>query len=170
VFSYDRKLVETAIKTDRLLWLKSVDDSLKTKPKDFWKHVSKLKKIDHVVTQVKIGKHYITQAQRIVEAFANHFSLIFSSPSSDVIPNNALFTFSDFLNFPSISTLTLSRQFDAEARRGVSVQMISPVLLIKVPQKLLSLFWVTFLILVCYKGSFPLCGSTRPRRACFHEK
>jgi hypothetical protein len=34
-FTYYRKLVKTTIKTDRLRWLKSVKDNLKTQPKDF---------------------------------------------------------------------------------------------------------------------------------------
>jgi hypothetical protein len=36
-FTYYRKLVKTTIKTDRLRWLQSVEDNLKTQPKDFWK-------------------------------------------------------------------------------------------------------------------------------------
>jgi hypothetical protein len=35
VFSYYRKLAKTTIKTDRLSWLKSIDNNQKTKPKDF---------------------------------------------------------------------------------------------------------------------------------------
>jgi hypothetical protein len=35
------KVVKCTIKRDRLRWLKSIDDNLKTKPKDFWKYVSK---------------------------------------------------------------------------------------------------------------------------------
>jgi hypothetical protein len=81
VFSYYRKLVKPTIKTDKLRWLKSIDDSLKTKPKDFWKYVSKLKKINHV-TQLKIGKHLITQAQCTVEAFEDNFFSIFNPPST----------------------------------------------------------------------------------------
>jgi hypothetical protein len=66
VFSYYHKLVKTTITKGRLLWLKSVDDSLKTKPTDFWKYVSKFKKIDHVVTQLKIGENVISQPQCIM--------------------------------------------------------------------------------------------------------
>jgi hypothetical protein len=104
-FSYYRDLVKTAIKTDRLRWLKSINVKLKTKPKDFWKYVSKFKKNDHVVTQFKIGENVITQPQcpRIVEDFAEHLPFFFNSPSSAVIPNNARFTSSGFLNVPSIS-------------------------------------------------------------------
>jgi hypothetical protein len=34
----------------------------------------------------------------VTEAFADHFSSIFNTPSPVVIPNNAHFTFSDFFN------------------------------------------------------------------------
>jgi hypothetical protein len=66
--------------------------------------MSKFKKNDHVVTQLRIGENVITQPQCIVESFADHFSSIFNSPFSVVIPNNARFIFSFyFLNFSSIS-------------------------------------------------------------------
>jgi hypothetical protein len=45
----------------------------------------------------------MAQPQCIAEAFADHFSSIFNSSSFVVIPNNACFTFYDFLNIPSIS-------------------------------------------------------------------
>jgi hypothetical protein len=58
LFSYYHKLVKTAIKTDRLLWLKSVEDNLKTKPRDLWKYVSEIKKNGQVFTQLKIESHF----------------------------------------------------------------------------------------------------------------
>jgi hypothetical protein len=78
-----------------------VDDNLKTKPKDFWKYVSKFKKNEHVVNQLKIGQNVITEPQCNVEAFADNFSTIFNSPSSVVIPNNAQSFTSDFLKCSS---------------------------------------------------------------------
>jgi hypothetical protein len=50
-----------------------VDDDLKTKPNDFWKYVSKIKKNEHV-NQLKIGQKVITDPPRIFEAFADNFS------------------------------------------------------------------------------------------------
>jgi hypothetical protein len=69
--------------------LKSINDNLKTKPNDFWKYVSKFKKNDHVVTQLKMDENVMTQPHYIVEAFADHFSSICNSPSCGDIPNNA---------------------------------------------------------------------------------
>jgi hypothetical protein len=91
-FSYYGKMVKTTIKRDRLLWL----NNLETKPKHFWKYVSKFKKINHVVTQLIISYNTITESQCIVEDFADHFYSIFNSPSSVVIPDFARFMFSDF--------------------------------------------------------------------------
>jgi hypothetical protein len=45
------------MKTDRLHWLKSVDDSMKTKHKK----LEKLQKNDNVVTQFRIGENVVTQ-------------------------------------------------------------------------------------------------------------
>jgi hypothetical protein len=78
-------------------------DILKTQPKDFWKYISKFKNNDHVVTQFKVGKNVMREPTCIAEAFAGHFSSIFNSSSSVVIPNNASFILSNFLNVPSIS-------------------------------------------------------------------
>jgi hypothetical protein len=39
-FSYYRKLVKNTIKSNRLTWLKSVDNNLKSRPQNFWKYVS----------------------------------------------------------------------------------------------------------------------------------
>jgi hypothetical protein len=61
------------VKTNRLPGTQSIDDNLKTKPKDFRKYVSKFKKNDHV-TQLKIGEHVVTQPQCIIEALATHLS------------------------------------------------------------------------------------------------
>jgi hypothetical protein len=44
------------MKTERLRWLKSIVDNLKTKPKNFRKYNSKFKKNDLVVTQFRIGE------------------------------------------------------------------------------------------------------------------
>jgi hypothetical protein len=43
-FSYFLKLVKATIISDRLCWLKSVDDNLKTQTIEFWKYISNLKR------------------------------------------------------------------------------------------------------------------------------
>jgi hypothetical protein len=73
VLSYYHERVEITIKSYRLYWLKSVDDNLKTKPKDLWKYISEFRTNDHVVTQLKIGENLIIQPQCIIEAFCESF-------------------------------------------------------------------------------------------------
>jgi hypothetical protein len=58
-----------------------VEDNLKTQPKDFWKYVSRFRKNERVVNQLKTGQKIITKPQSIVEAFADHFYTIFNSLS-----------------------------------------------------------------------------------------
>jgi hypothetical protein len=41
--------------------LKSIDDNLRTQPKDYWKYISKFKDNYHSVTQFKIGENAITE-------------------------------------------------------------------------------------------------------------
>jgi hypothetical protein len=55
-FPHYRKLVKPTIERDGVRWLKSINDNLKTKLNNFWKHVSKFKKNDHLVTQIKISE------------------------------------------------------------------------------------------------------------------
>jgi hypothetical protein len=141
-----------AIKTDRLRWLKSIDDNLRIKPKYFWKYVPK--KNDHVAT-LKNWWKCNNLSSTYFWNLCGSFLFEFNSPTYIVISNNACFTFSDFQTFLQFLTLTLSMQFDFPSRRSASVQMKSPVLSLKFAQRFL-------LILVCYEGSFPLCGSNRP--------
>jgi hypothetical protein len=102
IFSYYRKLIKTTIETDRLVWLKTIDN-LRTQPKYFWKYISKFKRNDQSVIQIGIGNRIIKEPQFIAEAFADHFSSIFNSSSSVNTPNNSDCTSSDSLNIPYIS-------------------------------------------------------------------
>jgi hypothetical protein len=107
-FSHYRKLVKVSLKTDRLRWLKSVDNTLRTQPKQFWKYLSKFKNNYHTVTQIKSGDSFITESQLI----ADHFLSIFNSSSATQIHCNPVeTTSSDFLNVPFI--------FDADVRRTI---------------------------------------------------
>jgi hypothetical protein len=56
-----------------------------------------------LLTNLKLVKMVITEPQCIFEAFADHFSTIFNSPSSVIILNNAQSFTSNFLNAPPIS-------------------------------------------------------------------
>jgi hypothetical protein len=38
IFSYYRKLIKTTIKAKRLIWLKSIDENLRTQPKHIWRY------------------------------------------------------------------------------------------------------------------------------------
>jgi hypothetical protein len=74
--SYFLKLVKATIMSDRLCWLKSVDDNLKTQPIEFWKYVSKLKRKSdgQIVTDSKLAFAFIGYSSTIKSAqkkFAN---------------------------------------------------------------------------------------------------
>jgi hypothetical protein len=152
------------MKTDKLRWLKFIDDNLTTKPKRFWKYILKLKKNNHVVTQIKIGEYIITQPQCIVEAFADHFPSILFPPCSVVIPINARFSFSDSLNVPSISDYAYVVE---QTIRSLSPSMcVSPdkILssIVKGCSEICSLLLSHIFNISFYKGIFLLCGSKRP--------
>jgi hypothetical protein len=43
-YSFYRNLAKATIKSDRFRWFKSVDDNLKSQPKEFWKYVTSYRK------------------------------------------------------------------------------------------------------------------------------
>jgi hypothetical protein len=49
-----RELVKVTIKSDRQRCLKSVDDSLKSQPKQFWKYVSNFERKDNTFIHIKV--------------------------------------------------------------------------------------------------------------------
>jgi hypothetical protein len=83
--------------------VKTIDNNLRTQPKNSWKYISKFKTNDLSVAQIEIGNKIIAEPRLIADAFADHFSSIFNSSSSVHAPNNSDFTSSDFLNIPYIS-------------------------------------------------------------------
>jgi hypothetical protein len=93
-------------------WLKTIDNNLRTQPKHFWKYISKFKRNDQSVTQIKIGNKIITELQFVAEAFADQFSSIFNSSSSVHVPNNSDCISLDFLNSPYVS--------DSDVKRAIS--------------------------------------------------
>jgi hypothetical protein len=101
----------------------------------------KFKKNDHVVTEIKFVGNVTTQPHCIAEAFADHFSPIFNSPSFVVIPNNAHFTFFNFLNISSISDsdVMLAIRCLSQTKRVDPDEILSSII-----------FLVTFLILLLH--------------------
>jgi hypothetical protein len=58
--SFCRKLVKAAIKSDRIGWLKSIDESLNSEPEHFWKCVASFKKRNATSIQLEVdGKHSV---------------------------------------------------------------------------------------------------------------
>lgn len=58
-FLYFRKLVKVTSKAKRLRWLKSVDGSLNTKPWDFWKYISNVKRDDNNAIYMKNNRFLV---------------------------------------------------------------------------------------------------------------
>lgn len=89
-----------------LHWLNSVGDNLSTQSKHYWKYVSKCKKNDHILTQIKSGG----KLELTVEAFSDHILSTFNSFSPTKSPSIAEATFSGFVNVLSISDILLPQQ------------------------------------------------------------
>jgi hypothetical protein len=73
-FSFYRKLVKNTIKSDRLRWLKSIDNNLKSRPQHFWKYVSNFRKHRSGSIQLNVDGTHLVEPIRVADAFAKHFN------------------------------------------------------------------------------------------------
>jgi hypothetical protein len=101
------KKVKVTFKTDRRRWLKSVDDSLKTRPQHFWKYVSNIKREDNSFIQLKIDDQFVTDPRHIADEFSTYFETIFNTSCLSVNPTDTVT--SDFLPTAPISSAEVSK-------------------------------------------------------------
>ncbi|PNF19791.1 hypothetical protein B7P43_G14658 [Cryptotermes secundus] len=77
-FSFYRKLVKRTIKSDKHLWLLSVDQNLKSNPQQFWKYVSQHRKKYNDLTYLDDDGVLLNEPHDIVESFSKHFQSVFN--------------------------------------------------------------------------------------------
>jgi hypothetical protein len=70
--------------TDRSLWFKSVDDNLKSQPKQFWKYVSEIWKTNTGLIYLQISDILINKPCNIAEAFSKYFQSVCSNICSGI--------------------------------------------------------------------------------------
>jgi hypothetical protein len=70
IFSLDRKLIKTVSKCERFRWLISVDESWKSHPKQFWKHISQFKKKNTDLIHLDIDPVVLNTPRDVAEAFS----------------------------------------------------------------------------------------------------
>jgi hypothetical protein len=87
-FSFHCKLIKTTIKTDRFRWLKSVDENLKSHPKQFWKYVSQFRKRNTclIYTYFEINDIPKSKPHDIAEALSKYFQSVYISCCSETFP------------------------------------------------------------------------------------
>jgi hypothetical protein len=79
-FSAYRRLVKATIKSDKLQWLKSIDNNLKTNPVNLWKYDSLFRKSDNNSIDLEVNGNHLSQPREVAEAFADYFKSVFSNP------------------------------------------------------------------------------------------
>jgi hypothetical protein len=79
-FSSYRGLVKATIRSDKLQWLKSIDNNLKNNPVHFWKYVSSFRKSDRNSVDLEVFGNHLSQPHDIAEAFAEYFKGVFNNP------------------------------------------------------------------------------------------
>ncbi|PNF31813.1 hypothetical protein B7P43_G09329, partial [Cryptotermes secundus] len=78
-FIFYRKLVKSAIKTDRLRWLKSIDNDLKTQPQHLWKYVSSFRKHTLGCIQLQVDGVHLDEPTAVADTFAKHFQSLYNT-------------------------------------------------------------------------------------------
>jgi hypothetical protein len=89
-FSYYRKLVKATIQSDRLSWLQSVDEKLRTQPKHFWKYVASFRKTNSNSIQLEVDDNHRIQPADVADEFCKHFQSVYNHPCPVAFPTNLL--------------------------------------------------------------------------------
>jgi hypothetical protein len=77
--------VKSTIKSDRLVWLKSIDDNLKYQHKQFWNYVSKFRKDSDNPAKFQVHGIHVTSPGETANAFCKHFQSVYSNTPSGVL-------------------------------------------------------------------------------------
>jgi hypothetical protein len=99
--------VKATIQSDRLRWLKSIDDNLKSQPKQFWKYVASYRKINFISIQLEVDGTHLAEPYKVSDAFTKHFQTVYNTPCTGVFPS--LLQYSEFLSLAPISELDICR-------------------------------------------------------------
>jgi hypothetical protein len=78
-------MVKSTIKSDMLVWLKSIDNNLKHQPKQFWNYVSKLRKDSDSPAQYQVDGAHVTTEGEIASAFCKLFESVYGNTPSGVL-------------------------------------------------------------------------------------
>jgi hypothetical protein len=93
-FSFYRKLVKNTIKSDRLMWLTSIDNS---RPQNFWKYASNFRKHRSGSIQLNVDGTHLVEPIRVADAFAKHFQSVYNNCCSMDFNHLSLSEFMVFL-------------------------------------------------------------------------
>jgi hypothetical protein len=94
-FAFYRTLVKATIKSDRLRRLKPTDENLKSLPKQFWKYVASIRKINFISIHLVVNGKRLIEPSIVADEFPKHFQLIYNKPCPSVFPT--LSSSSEFL-------------------------------------------------------------------------
>jgi hypothetical protein len=87
-YYYYRKLIKTTIKTVRFFLAQiRVEENLKSRPKQFWKHVSQFRKKNADLTHFAIDGVSLNKPHDCAEGFSKHFQSVYSSSCSGTFPS-----------------------------------------------------------------------------------
>jgi hypothetical protein len=79
--------VKATVKSDRLGWLKSIDDNLKSEPKQFFKYVASYRKRNSASIQPDVDSTHLAEPYKVSDAFSKHFQSVYNTLCSIVFPS-----------------------------------------------------------------------------------
>jgi hypothetical protein len=83
--TYDRKLVKSTIKCDRLTLLKSIVDNLKYQPRQSWNYVAKFRKNTDSLSQFQVGSTRLPEPNKLPNAFLKHLQVLYNNTPPGVM-------------------------------------------------------------------------------------
>jgi hypothetical protein len=86
-FSFYRKLVRATIKFDKLRWLKSIDDNLKSQPNNSGNTSCLIETINPIFIQLELDGTHLAEPCEVADALAKHFQSVIHTPCSGVFPS-----------------------------------------------------------------------------------
>jgi hypothetical protein len=71
--AFYRKLVKNTSESDRLRWLKSIDN-LKSQPQHFWKYISDFRSYKSVSVKPEVDSVHVVEPSAVADGFTKYFN------------------------------------------------------------------------------------------------
>ncbi|PNF28673.1 hypothetical protein B7P43_G08234 [Cryptotermes secundus] len=169
-----RKLVKRTIKTDRLQWLKSIDNDLKSQPHHLWKYVSSFRKHTLGYIQLQVYGLHLDEPTVVAYTFEKHFQSLYDTHCPIDLPPLSQPT--EFLTLASISDADVNKAikrlkpsksvgpgdipgFVIKGCSAIFIPVLRHIFNLSLPQQQFPTSWKEATIVPVFKRGNPACVS-----------